>query len=121
MTPSTAPSIDAGRPSLFANWLISAREHVSRASPKRCWRIVSLVLQRPLIDHGILARSLNAAQEATAAALVSSALLLVVVTPHISLVVAGVRLSVAIAAHLAFEGLLAFAEKTVHVERWWIE
>jgi hypothetical protein len=69
-----------------------------------------------LIDHGILARSLNAAHEATAAALVSSALLLVV-----SLVVAGVRLGVAIASHLAFEGLLAFAEETVHVGRWWIE
>jgi hypothetical protein len=70
-----------------------------------------------LIDHSILARSLNAAHEATAAALVSSALLLVVVTSRISLVVAGV----AIASHLAFEGLLAFAEETVHVEGWWIE
>jgi hypothetical protein len=71
-----------------------------------------------LVDHGILARPLNAAHEATAAALVSSALLLVVVTPNISLVVAGVRLGVAIASHLAFEGLLAFAEETVHVEEW---
>jgi hypothetical protein len=44
-------------------------------------------------------------------------LLLVVVTSRISLVVAGV----AIASHLAFEGLLAFAEETVHVEGWWIE
>jgi hypothetical protein len=70
-----------------------------------------------LIDHSILARSLNAAHEATTAALVSSTLLLVVVTSRISLVVAGV----AIASHLAFEGLLAFAEETVHVEGWWIE
>jgi hypothetical protein len=68
-----------------------------------------------LIDHGILARSLNAAHEATTAALVSSALLLAVVTSRISLVVAGV-LGVAITSHLAFEGLLAFAEETVHVE-----
>jgi hypothetical protein len=74
-----------------------------------------------LIDNGILARPLKAAHEATAAALVSSALLLVVVTSHISLVIAGAHLGVAIASHLAFEGLLAFAEEAVHVEGWWIE
>jgi hypothetical protein len=85
---------------------------------KRRWRIVGLISQRTLIDHGILARPLKAAHQATAAALVSSALLLVVATSHISLVVAGVRLGVAIASHLAFESLLAFAEEAVHVEGW---
>jgi hypothetical protein len=45
-------------------------------------------------------------------------LLLVVATSHISLVVAGVRLGVAIASHLAFESLLAFSEEAVHVEGW---
>ena len=79
---------------------------------------MGLILQRTLVDHGILTRPLNAAQEATAAALISSALLLVVATSRISLVVAGVRLGVAIASHLAFESLLAFPEEAVHVEGW---
>jgi hypothetical protein len=74
---------------------------------KRRWRIAGLMLQRTLIDHGILARPLKAAHQATAAALISATLLLVV---------AGVRLGVAIASHLAFESLLAFAEEAVHFE-----
>jgi hypothetical protein len=82
---------------------------------------VGLILQHTLVDHGILTCPLNAAQEATAAALISSALLLVVATSHISLVVASVRLGVAIASHLAFEGLLAFTKEAVHVEGGWIE
>ena len=75
---------------------------------------MGLILQRTLVDHGILTRPLKAAHEPTAAALVSSTLLLVVVTSCISLVVAGV----AIASHLAFEGLLAFTEEAVHVKGW---
>ena len=79
---------------------------------------MGLILQRTLVDHGILTRPLKAAHEPTAAALVSSALLLVVATSHISLIIAGVRLGVAIASHLAFEGLLAFTEEAVHVKGW---
>jgi hypothetical protein len=71
-----------------------------------------------LIDHSILACPFKAAEETTATTLVTSALLLVVAAPRIFLIVAGVHLSVVIASHLAFKGLLAFAEEGFHAEGW---
>jgi hypothetical protein len=87
-----------------------------------------------LVDHGAFASLLEPTQEASAAALAASTLLVHVASAHVAstlnVVVAAAHIASTLvvvttvahvplvaATHLAFSGLLAFADEVIHV--WW--